>query len=60
MLREFHVEDMEVNTAVQHGLMSSRAIQGRLSHMEEPISQIQKWLSRQINGAPEAPRLAVA
>jgi hypothetical protein len=40
---------MEVNTAVQIGLHSQFAVQGRLSHMEEPILQIQVWLSRQIN-----------
>jgi hypothetical protein len=49
MLRDFHVEDMEVNTAVQIGLHSQYAVQGRLSHMEEPILQIQAWLSRMIN-----------
>jgi phenylpropionate dioxygenase-like ring-hydroxylating dioxygenase large terminal subunit len=52
MLREFHVEDMEVNTAVQIGLHSQFAVQGRLSHMEEPILQIQAWLSRRINPEP--------
>jgi phenylpropionate dioxygenase-like ring-hydroxylating dioxygenase large terminal subunit len=52
MLREFHVEDMEVNTAVQVGMHSQFALQGRLSHMEEPLLQIQAWLARNVNAVP--------
>ncbi|WP_439815089.1 aromatic ring-hydroxylating oxygenase subunit alpha [Zavarzinia sp. CC-PAN008] len=46
MLSDFHLEDMEVNTAVQHGLRSAHVVRGRLSHLEEPVWHIQRHLAR--------------
>jgi len=51
MLRDFHTEDMVVNTAVQRGLRSSRAVRGRLSHLEEPIWLIQRYLAARAQGS---------
>ncbi|GBD50424.1 aromatic ring-hydroxylating oxygenase subunit alpha [Methylopila sp. Yamaguchi] len=48
MLRDFHVEDMQVNAAMQAGLRSSKVVRGRLSHLEEPIWHIQRYLSRRL------------
>jgi phenylpropionate dioxygenase-like ring-hydroxylating dioxygenase large terminal subunit len=45
MLREFHLEDLEVVEAVQRGLASEKAQQGRLSHLDEPVWLIQRWLA---------------
>jgi phenylpropionate dioxygenase-like ring-hydroxylating dioxygenase large terminal subunit len=45
MLRTFHLEDMAVNEAVQHGLHSRHAMRGRLSHLEEPVWQFQRQLA---------------
>lgn len=54
LLRDFHLEDMEVNRAVQAGLHSSFAKQGPLSHLEEPVWLIQRHLAARIhNGWPE-------
>lgn len=50
LLRDFHVEDMEVNHAVQAGLNSSFARQGRLSHLEEPVWIIQRYLAARLAG----------
>jgi len=55
MLKEFHVEDMLVNAAVQTGLRSSRVVRGRLSHLEEPIWQIQRYLAARSEGTYPAP-----
>jgi hypothetical protein len=46
MLADFHAQDMQVNTAVQCGLNSAHAVRGRLSHLEEPIWLIQRYLAR--------------
>ena len=51
MLREFHVEDMLVNAAVQKGLRSRHAVRGRLSHLEEPIWLIQRYLAARTEGS---------
>ena len=51
MLRDFHTEDMVVNAAVQRGLRSRRAVRGRLSHLEEPIWLIQRYLAARAQGA---------
>lgn len=48
LLRDFHVEDMEVNQAVQAGLNSSFARQGPLSHLEEPVWLIQRHLAARL------------
>jgi phenylpropionate dioxygenase-like ring-hydroxylating dioxygenase large terminal subunit len=50
MLRDFHVEDMLVNAAVQAGLRSTRAVRGRLSHLEAPIWLIQHYLAARSEG----------
>jgi hypothetical protein len=51
MLREFHIEDMLVNSAVQRGLRSRHAVRGRLSHLEEPIWLIQRYLAARTGGS---------
>jgi phenylpropionate dioxygenase-like ring-hydroxylating dioxygenase large terminal subunit len=58
MLREFHVEDMLVNSAVQSGLRSRHAVRGRLSHLEEPIWLIQRFLAARTGGSYQAPASA--
>lgn len=50
MLADFHAQDMKVNTAVQAGLRSSRAVQGRLSHLEEPVWMIQRYVAARLQG----------
>ena len=45
MLRDFHMEDMAVNEAVQRGLRSRHAVRGRLSHLEEPVWQFHRQLA---------------
>jgi phenylpropionate dioxygenase-like ring-hydroxylating dioxygenase large terminal subunit len=50
MLRDFHNEDMTVNTAVQRGLRSRTAVRGRLSHLEEPVWLIQRYLAARAQG----------
>lgn len=45
MLIDFHLQDMQVNTAVQQGLHSRHAVRGRLSHLEEPVWLIQRYLA---------------
>jgi hypothetical protein len=48
---------MVVNTAVQRGLNSQAAVRGRLSHLEEPIWLIQRYLAARAAGAyPEKAR----
>ena len=51
MLRDFHSEDMIVNTAVQRGLHSRKVVRGRLSHLEEPIWLIQRYVAARAQGA---------
>jgi phenylpropionate dioxygenase-like ring-hydroxylating dioxygenase large terminal subunit len=50
MLTDFHQEDMFVNTAVQRGLRSRKAVRGRLSHLEEPIWLIHRYIAARLNG----------
>jgi phenylpropionate dioxygenase-like ring-hydroxylating dioxygenase large terminal subunit len=50
-LREFHLEDVEVCTAVQRGLRSSVYAPGPLGHLEMPIWLFQQYLARQIQAA---------
>jgi len=47
-LKQFHIEDMEVCSAVQAGLQSTRYQPGPLSHLEMPIWLFQRYLARQI------------
>jgi phenylpropionate dioxygenase-like ring-hydroxylating dioxygenase large terminal subunit len=51
MLREFHTEDMMMNAAVQRGLHSRKVVRGRLSHLEEPIWLIQRYIAARLQGA---------
>ncbi len=51
MLRDFHLEDMLVNAGVQRGLHSRTVVQGRLSHLEEPVWLIQRYLAARLEGA---------
>lgn len=44
----FHLEDMEVCAATQNGMRSSAYEPGRLSHLEEPIWQFQRYLANKI------------
>ncbi len=48
MLFDFHVEDMQVNEAVQRGLRSRHAVRGRLSQLEEPVWQFHRLLAAQM------------
>ncbi|MES1026476.1 aromatic ring-hydroxylating dioxygenase subunit alpha [Gloeocapsa sp. BRSZ] len=50
-LRKFHLEDVEVCTAVQRGLQSSVYSPGPLGHLEMPIWLFQRYLARQIQQA---------
>jgi phenylpropionate dioxygenase-like ring-hydroxylating dioxygenase large terminal subunit len=50
LLRDFHLEDMVVNKAVQEGLNSAYAVRGRLSHLEEPVWLIQRYLAARLAG----------
>jgi hypothetical protein len=49
-LTEFHLEDMEVCTAVQRGLYASGWQQGRLSHLEMPVWLFHRYLAARIRG----------
>jgi phenylpropionate dioxygenase-like ring-hydroxylating dioxygenase large terminal subunit len=50
MLVEFHLEDMEVCTAVQRGFYATGYQRGRLSHLEMPIWLIQRYLAARGRG----------
>jgi hypothetical protein len=54
-MRDFHLEDMMVNTAVQRGLHSSKVVRGRLSHLEEPVWLIQRYLAARAEGRYPGP-----
>ncbi|WP_084786307.1 SRPBCC family protein [Mastigocladopsis repens] len=47
-LKLFHIEDMEVCTAVQQGLRSSTYSPGPLSHLEMPILLFYRYLASRI------------
>ena len=51
MMRKFHLEDVEMCTAVQDGLRSSVYTPGPLNKLEEPIWQFQRYMARQIKAA---------
>ncbi len=50
MLVDFHLEDMEVCTAVQRGFYASGYQRGRLSHLEMPIWLFQRYLAARARG----------
>lgn len=61
MLYAFHLEDMEVCTAVQRGLRSSSIHPGRLSHLEMPVWLFHRYLAARIRGVwPTEDRPAAA
>jgi phenylpropionate dioxygenase-like ring-hydroxylating dioxygenase large terminal subunit len=47
-LRSFHLEDMEVCTAIQRGVASEACRPGRLSHLEKPIWLFQRYLAQKL------------
>jgi len=47
---EFHLEDMEMCTAIQRGMHSLGAQRGRLSHLEMSIWLIQRYLAARARG----------
>ena len=49
-LRDFHLEDMEVCTAVQRGFYGSGYQRGRLSYLEMSVWLIQRFLAARIRG----------
>lgn len=50
MLRDFHLQDLQVCTAVQRGLQSSAYGRGRLSHLEMPVWLIQRYIAARGRG----------
>ncbi len=60
-LVEFHLEDLEVCTAVQRGLYASGWQTGRLSHLEMPVWLFHRYLAARIRDVwPGDDRLAAA
>jgi hypothetical protein len=51
LLRDFHLEDMVINAGVQKGLASSFAGRGPLSHLEEPVWLLQRYVAARLRGA---------
>jgi phenylpropionate dioxygenase-like ring-hydroxylating dioxygenase large terminal subunit len=51
LLIEFHLEDMQVCTAVQRGFYAQGWQPGRLSHLEMPIWLFHRYLAARIRGA---------
>ena len=49
-LRDFHLEDMEVCTAVQRGFYASGYQRGRLSYLEMSVWLIQRYLAARARG----------
>ncbi len=49
-LIEFHLEDMEVCTAVQRGLYASGWQPGRLSHLEMPVYLFHRYIAARARG----------
>lgn len=49
-MTEFHIEDMEMCTAIQRGMHSLGAQRGRLSHLEMSIWLIQRYLAARARG----------
>jgi phenylpropionate dioxygenase-like ring-hydroxylating dioxygenase large terminal subunit len=50
LLVQFHLEDMEVCTAVQRGFYASGWQPGRLSHLEMPVWLFHRYLAARIGG----------
>jgi hypothetical protein len=47
-LTDFHLEDMEVCTAIQRGVAAEAYQPGRLSHLEKAIWLFQKFLAQKL------------
>ncbi|MEL7357458.1 MAG: aromatic ring-hydroxylating dioxygenase subunit alpha [Cyanobacteria bacterium J06560_6] len=54
-LKDFHSEDIEVCTAVQRGFNSIAFQPGRMSHLEKPVHQIQRYLASRIQATDNVP-----
>ncbi len=54
ILRKFHMEDMEMCTAVQRGFYASGYQRGRLSYLEMSVWLIQRYLAARIRGVMPA------
>ncbi len=54
-LRDFHMEDVQVCTAVQRGFNSQAFQRGRMSYLEEPVHQIQRYLATRIRETGNVP-----
>jgi phenylpropionate dioxygenase-like ring-hydroxylating dioxygenase large terminal subunit len=50
LMRDFHLEDMQMNAGVQKGMASRFAGGGPLSHLEEPVWLVQRYLAARLNG----------
>ena len=50
MLVDFHMEDMEVCTAVQRGFYAKGYQRGRLSHLEMPLWLIHRYFAARAHG----------
>jgi phenylpropionate dioxygenase-like ring-hydroxylating dioxygenase large terminal subunit len=50
LLRDFHMEDMVINAGVQKGLASTFAGRGPLSHLEEPLWLLQRYVAARLSG----------
>lgn len=50
LLVQFHLEDMEVCTAVQRGFYASGWQKGRLSHLEMPVWLFYRYLAARLGG----------
>jgi hypothetical protein len=51
VLRTIQAEDARTNAAVQRGVASAFAARGRLSLLERPLWQFQRYLARRLAGA---------
>jgi phenylpropionate dioxygenase-like ring-hydroxylating dioxygenase large terminal subunit len=55
LLRDFHLEDMQICNSVQRGLYSRTVARGRLSHLEETVWQMYRYYAARLEGRyPEA------
>ncbi|MEL7505115.1 MAG: aromatic ring-hydroxylating dioxygenase subunit alpha [Cyanobacteria bacterium J06554_6] len=54
-LKDFHSEDIEVCTAVQRGFNSVAFQSGRMSYLEKPVYQIQRYLADRIRATANVP-----
>lgn len=55
LLRDFHLEDMQICASVQRGLGSRTVVSGRLSHLEETVWQMYRYYAARLQGTYPAP-----